>query len=133
MSTPRNDSDTVAAALEDEIPEVATDSQRQALRRIWDAAQEKASNGGLSEVELKELEVEPNHTNGAGLPVLSIVIEMGRVGDEETLASVFCRTRGHFFVGSHGGIEAAGVGHSPDFEGKRTKARREPLIYGWKR
>lgn len=108
-----------------------TPSQEKALRRIWRAAWDRASNGGLTDVEVKEFNLKPIGS-GPYLTV-SVVLELGRVGDENTAASVFCRTRGHFFVGSHGGIRVAGVGYSSDFEGKRQKTRRRPLIYGWTR
>ena len=55
----------------------------------------------------------------------SVVCEVGRIGDEGTMAAILCRDRGHFFVGRRGKITAA--------SGKASKTKREkyPLIYGW--
>ena len=56
---------------------------------------------------------------------VSVYVEVGRIGDEGTLASVFCRYRGHFFIGRRGKIQAK--------RGKASKAKLQkyPLIYGW--
>ncbi len=58
---------------------------------------------------------------------VSVVVTVGRKGDEGTMAAVLCRYRGHFFVGRRGGIEAV----SPS-EGNASKAQQYPLIYGWR-
>lgn len=55
----------------------------------------------------------------------SVVVEVGRKGDEGTAGAIFCRQRGHFFVGRQGRIEAL------DGENK-DGAKRHPLIYGWR-
>lgn len=34
---------------------------------------------------------------------ISMVIEVGEIGDEGTLAAVFCRQRAHIFIGKKGG------------------------------
>ena len=34
---------------------------------------------------------------------ISMVIEVGQIGDEGTLAAVFCRQRAHIFIGRKGG------------------------------
>lgn len=103
-----------------------TPSQKRALVRIRSRALDRASNGGLSDAEIKRFEVKDMTGHR-----IAVLIEAGHVGDENDLRSVFCRTRGHFFVGSHGGIEIAAVGYSRDYEGKRTKARKRPLIWGF--
>lgn len=35
--------------------------------------------------------------------IVSVVIEVGRIGDEGTLAAVFCRQSAHIFIGPRGG------------------------------
>ena len=35
--------------------------------------------------------------------VVSMIIEVGAIGDEGTLAAVFCRQRAHIFIGPKGG------------------------------
>lgn len=56
---------------------------------------------------------------------VSVVVEVGRKGDEGTLASVLCRTRGHFFVSRLGKIQAVDPSD-------KVKAKKYPLIYGWR-
>jgi len=56
-------------------------------------------------------------------------VETGRIGDEGTLAAALCRQHGHFIVGQRGGI----VSMESTFgkRGRRTNARKYPLIYGF--
>lgn len=35
---------------------------------------------------------------------LTVRMELGRKGDEDTMASVFCRSRQQFFIGPRGGL-----------------------------
>jgi hypothetical protein len=56
--------------------------------------------------------------------VVSVVVEVGNKGDEGTMGAIYCRSRGHFFVGRNGKISIAGK------EGR--KQNRYPLIYGWR-
>lgn len=64
---------------------------------------ERASNGGLAEVEVKQLEVID------GEHFVSLCIEVGRVGDEETMASVYCRDSRQIFIGKRGGVSLSMV------------------------
>lgn len=51
--------------------------------------------------ETKEIKEKSVHDIGHG--IVSLVIEVGDVGDEGTLAAVFCRQRAHIFIGPKGG------------------------------
>lgn len=48
--------------------------------------------------EFKKFEVEENEY------FVSLVFEVGAIGDEGTLAAVFCRDYGHVWIGKRGGI-----------------------------
>ena len=49
--------------------------------------------------EIKEKSIEDLGVGG----IVSMVIEVGEIGDEGTLAAVFCRQRAHIFIGPKGG------------------------------
>lgn len=73
-----------------------TQKQEQAVRRI-----RREVESGLfysTRCELKEFTVKEYDT------FVSVVFEVGQMGDEGTLAAVFARDRGHVFVGTRGGI-----------------------------
>ncbi|MBC8868616.1 MAG: hypothetical protein H8E44_04330 [Planctomycetes bacterium] len=69
--------------------------------------------------EIKSLRIE-NHGS-----FVSVAITVGMPNDRGTMAALYCRDRGHFFVGRRGKIRA--------MNGKATKAQKAkyPLIYGW--
>ena len=48
--------------------------------------------------EIKQKEIEEITEN-----IVSLVIEVGEIGDEGTMAAVFCRQRAHIFIGPKGG------------------------------
>ena len=48
--------------------------------------------------EIKQWEVEEYET------FLSLVVEVGMIGDENTYASIYCRDRLHVFIGKKGGV-----------------------------
>lgn len=58
---------------------------------------------------------------------VSVVCEVGRKGDEGTAAAIFCRHRGHFMIGRNGGIRS--MSHKME---DNAKAKKYPLIYGWR-
>ncbi len=68
-------------------------------------------------VEIKLLEIHKLYKS------VAVAVEVGYVGDEGSMLSVFGRSRGHFRVGPRGGIKSLSV--------KTTDAKRHPLIYGW--
>lgn len=68
------------------------------------------------ETEVKSFSVS-NHGRTA-----IVVVVVGRVGDEGTLAASLCRDIGIFRIGRGGRIEATS---------KNPKAKKYPLIYGW--
>ncbi len=51
--------------------------------------------------EIKEFEVKKNY-GGTQM----VVMEVGRIGDEGTAASIFCRDRKIIFIGKRGGVKA---------------------------
>ena len=48
--------------------------------------------------EIKQWEVEEYKT------FVSLVVEVGMIGDENTYASIYCRDRLHVFIGKKGGV-----------------------------
>lgn len=106
-----------------------TPSQDRAIQKLIRKAWQAAAGYDLAyedEYEWKRFKVEPIGRT------LSVVIELGRIGDEGTAASVFCRTRGHAFVGPRGGItyyERSGTrrraryGHEPFYAHLRGGSR----------
>ena len=72
------------------------------------------------ELEVKHLSVMP-----CG-PDLSVVIEVGHIGDEDTMASVFARERVHAFIGPRGSRkEASHRSGTLDILQVRKEARRK--------
>lgn len=72
-----------------------TESQAKALCKIL---RELGTFNIGGNCEIKEYEVEDYKQ------FISVVAEVGMVGDEGTLASLLCRYRVHLFVGKRGGI-----------------------------
>jgi hypothetical protein len=68
--------------------------------RFRDEMLKRQSHGGLSDVEVKQFEVTPG-PKGQGAFAYIVV---GRVGDEDTLAQVFCRDTRHILIGAKGGV-----------------------------
>lgn len=79
---------------------VGTKEQGRALARLKAEFWRRASLGSPEDYEWKKFEV-----TDLGF-ALALYVEVGRVGDERTLASVFCRARFHVFVGPNGGLKA---------------------------
>jgi hypothetical protein len=96
-----------------------TGEQNAALARIARAALDKVSS--TERAEFKEWSVEP-FLDG----ILRVRVVAGMTNDAETLASVFCRYRGTFYVGIRGGIRALVF-----TKGRKMNARKYPLIYGF--
>jgi hypothetical protein len=85
-------------------------TQERKIEQIKAAMLENASLGGLSNVEIKQLEVSENGH------FVSLVIEVGRVGDEDTMASIYCRDRRQVFIGKRGGVQLASVAKGTSFK-----------------
>ena len=81
-------------------------TQEKTIEAIKEAMLKKESLGGLANVEVKYSHVEDAKS------FTSFVLEVGRVGDEGTMAEVFCRDRRHFFVGKKGGVSLVSVDKS---------------------
>ena len=73
-----------------------TNSQAQALVKILKKAESFSYSKG--EYEIKEYKITDCET------FLSVVLEVGMIGDEGTMAQIFCRDRVHLFIGKKGGI-----------------------------
>ena len=78
-------------------PDTITPQQATALCRILRDYNEDFN--GLGGHEIKEYEV---HRSEYG--TLSVIVEEGLIGDEGTMAQIFCRNRIHVFIGIRGGI-----------------------------
>lgn len=86
-----------------------------AQKRVVQALAEEALRGNAhpdTPVELKQCTLTRLGTRGT----LSLVLVVGRVGDEGTLGEVFSRSRWHLFLGPRGGIRYPSKG--------RARARR---------
>lgn len=101
-------------------------SERRALRRILKSSDLYQYDGSAisrrvrdTDKELKRFEIKRIHPNA-----ISVVVEVGCVGDENDMRSVLCRHRIHAFIGPRGGITV-----SP--RKNKTRARKYPLIWGW--
>jgi hypothetical protein len=100
-----------------------TAKQNRALGAIARAALE--STCARDRADLKDWRVEP-----IGRGVLFVVVEAGKLADEGTMAAVLCRTRGTFTVGPRGSIRSTEA-QPHGKRGRRSNARRYPLIYGF--
>jgi len=113
-----------------------TAKQLRAIERIKDAALDKHfyPDGGSHNAnwEIKQLEIRLiNKVLPGQAGTLSVVVQAGADDDEGTMASVFCRRGGHFFVGPRGKVEIAGLKYDSRYKGRRGRARKYPLIYGF--
>lgn len=75
-----------------------TEQQSKALCRILHSADTFDYSHGKGTYEIKRYEVDDCKY------FLSVFMEVGKVGDEGTLASVLCRDNVHLFIGKRGGI-----------------------------
>ena len=74
-----------------------TNSQRNKINMI--RSQAVNLHGDFSKnYEIKQWEVEEYET------FVSLVVEVGMIGDENTYASIYCRDRLHVFIGKRGGV-----------------------------
>ena len=74
-----------------------TNSQRNKINMI----RKQAANlhGDFSKnYEIKQWEIEEYET------FVSLIVEVGMIGDENTYASIYCRDRLHVFIGKKGGV-----------------------------
>lgn len=77
-----------------------TKAQELALEKLVNRFCEYYSYGRPDEHELKEKHVEEWEECGG---TVYVRLEMGRTGDEGTLAEVFCRDTTHVMIGKRGG------------------------------
>lgn len=75
-----------------------TEQQAKALCRILHSADTFDYGHGKGTYEIKQYDVDDCKY------FISVVLEVGMVGDEDTLASILCRSRVHLFIGKRGGI-----------------------------
>ena len=75
-----------------------TGSQAKALCNILHKADTFDFNRGKGNYEIKEYTVRGYDS------FVSVILEVGMVGDEGTLAQVYARDRVHLFIGKRGGI-----------------------------
>ena len=74
-----------------------TNSQRNKINMI--RKQAVNLHGDFSKnYEFKQWEIEEYET------FVSLVVEVGMIGDENTYASIYCRDRLHVFIGKKGGV-----------------------------
>lgn len=90
-----------------------TREQERTVELIRKEAQKQFFYG--DKYEFKEFDVEENEY------FVSVVAEVGLIGDEGTFAAVFCRDRVHLFVGKRGGVTYPV--NSPKWRKKSLKRR----------
>ena len=73
-----------------------TKAQERAVERIRRQAKQDLFFGDKCEFKLFEVDENPYF--------VSVVVEVGMIGDEGTLASAFCRYHCQLFIGKRGGI-----------------------------
>jgi hypothetical protein len=106
--------------------------ERATLRRILKASDlftpHAVLHGGDShrpvrdpKVELKRFELQRIHPKA-----ISVSVEVGRKGDEGTMAEIFCRERFHGFVGPRGGLKPAS--HK---KGRKSQVTARQPWWGW--
>ncbi|MCR5295137.1 MAG: hypothetical protein K6E30_08230 [Lachnospiraceae bacterium] len=74
-----------------------TKAQEKAIAQIKRLA-EKEHGTHCNKYEFKEFTVSENEY------FVSVVVEIGMIGDEGTMAEIYCRDRAHLFIGPRGGI-----------------------------
>lgn len=109
------------------VPEDLTPTQRRAIYRIYQRAEERGSNGGLGEVEPDEFNIRPVSAHSRRL---SVFIRMRRTDLPENAIGNIFKTHGHFFVGPRGGIKSAELIGEVEW-GMKKKLKKNPLIYGF--
>ena len=77
--------------------------------------------------EIKEEEV-----NEIGYGIVSMVIEVGEIGDEGTMAEVLCRQRAHIFIGPKGGCYTYSKARSGKNKGKDVRYDDNALGVCWR-
>lgn len=80
--------------------------QTQMIEKIKSLMLSKESLGGLANVEIKSQDVTENEH------FVSFSITVGRLDDENTMASIFCRDYRHFFIGKKGGVKLISVSNN---------------------
>lgn len=93
-----------------------THKQSLAIRRIRQEALADRENYEIKTFEVNEL----SYGN------LAVAISAGYVGDETDARSLCCRNRGHFVVGTRGGIKSL-------YLPPKSRKQKYALIYGWTR
>lgn len=79
--------------------------------------------------ELKKWEVTEHLRRDGRGSWLFVIIEVGYKDDEGTMNAIVSRQRGTFSIGERGGITSTEVRNGKF--GRRTKALKYPLIYGF--
>lgn len=96
---------------------VALPKHQEKVDRFIRSVLEKNSHGGLTQVEIKSLEI----SHYAGSSQTFININVGMVGDEGTAASVFGRDHRLVVIGKRGGYELLN-GKKPSYRYGRHNA-----------
>ena len=84
--------------------------QTQMIEKIKSLMLAKESLGGLANVEIKSQDLSENEY------FVSFSITVGRLDDENTMASVYCRDYRHFFIGKKGGVKLVSVDNNGKFK-----------------
>ena len=96
-----------------------TQAQERALQIIRRCAEEQLFFGGKDKYEFKQWKVDENEY------FVSVILEVGLIGDEGTMASIYARDRALLFVGKRGGIRYPCTNR----KAKRT-SRTSPNVIG---
>lgn len=108
-------------------PEDLTPSQRRQVRRLVLAGVREATNRNENyRAVLKRFKVRRLYRRRISVWLVTYRKDL----DPRAIGRLW-PTQGHFFVGRCGGLEIAGIDSDPHYEGRRTRARKHPIIYGF--
>jgi len=103
----------------------ATRQQKRAIRWILEAGKDRRiTDGTFANATITKFTVEPV---SPGSTRLFVVLNTIPEGSEKDMRSILCSRHGCFVVGPQGGIKALNYP-----KGDKTKARKYPLIWGWR-
>lgn len=79
---------------------------------------------GQEDYEYKEFKIVDGDTK-----LVFLLTEVGHIGDEGTMASIFCRTRRHIAIGPKGKIQLLNGADQRTYLTKKTTRKRPPRGY----
>ena len=100
-----------------------TNAQERTIERLRKDVEKYTFFSKDGSYEFKEWEVEEMKCGQ-----VSLIFETGMINDEGTLADIFCRERGHVFIGKKGGITYYCNSKRGKYIEKRFDIRRNSIL-----